>query len=70
MLWAPSRPQWSWDLYPTIADYAGLEIPGYVQGLSLRGLIDQEADTVRGSALTVWRKGESIATGRYRLTSG
>ena len=57
------------DLYPTIADYAGLEIPGYVQGLSLRGLIDQEADTVRGSALTVWRKGKSIATDRYRLTS-
>lgn len=57
------------DLYPTIADYAGLEIPGYVQGLSLRGLMDQEADTVRGSALTVWRKGKSIATDRYRLTS-
>lgn len=57
------------DLYPTIADYAGVEVPGYVQGLSLRGLIDQKADTVRGSALTVWRKGKSIATDRYRLTS-
>lgn len=57
------------DLYPTIADYAGLEIPSYVQGLSLRGLMDQEADTVRGSALTVWRKGKSIATDRYRLTT-
>lgn len=57
------------DLYPTIADYAGLEAPGYVQGLSLRGLMDQEVDTVRGSALTVWRKGKSIATDRYRLTS-
>lgn len=57
------------DLYPTIADYAGVEVPGYVQGLSLRGLMDQEADTVRGSALTVWRKGKSIATDRYRLTS-
>ena len=57
------------DLYPTIADYAGLEVPSYVQGLSLRGLIDQKADTVRGSALTVWRKGKSIATDRYRLTS-
>jgi arylsulfatase A-like enzyme len=57
------------DLYPTIADYAGLEVPGYVQGLSLRRLMDQEADTVRGSALTVWRKGKSIATDRYRLTS-
>ena len=31
--------------------------------------MDQEADTVRGSALTVWRKGKSIATDRYRLTS-
>ena len=57
------------DLYPTIADYAGVEVPGYVQGLSLRGLIDQKADTVRGSALTVWRKGKSIVTDRYRLTS-
>lgn len=57
------------DLYPTIADYAGVEVPGYVQGLSLRGLMDQTADTVRGSALTVWRKGKSIATDRYRLTS-
>ena len=57
------------DLYPTIADYAGVEVPGYVQGLSLCGLIDQKADTVRGSALTVWRKGKSIATDRYRLTS-
>ena len=57
------------DLYPTIADYAGLEVPVCVQGLSLRGLIDQEADSVRGSALTVWRKGKSIATDRYRLTS-
>ena len=57
------------DLYPTIADYAGVEVPGYVQGLSLRGLIDQNADTVRGSALTVWRKGKSIVTDRYRLTS-
>jgi len=32
-------------------------------------LMDQKADTVRGSALTVWRQGKSIVTDRYRLTS-
>lgn len=56
------------DLYPTVADFAGVEVPEYVRGKSLRGLMEQKVDTVRGSALTVWRKGKSIATGRYRYT--
>ncbi len=56
------------DLYPTIAEYAGLEVPEYVAGRSLKGIVHQEQDTVRGSALTVFRKGRSIVTDRYRLT--
>lgn len=56
------------DLYPTIAEYAGVEVPDYVSGRSLKGVMDKVQDTVRGSALTVWRKGRSIVTDRYRLT--
>jgi len=56
------------DLYPTIAEYAGVEVPDYVSGRSLKGVMENARDTVRGSALTVWRKGRSIVTDRYRLT--
>ena len=58
------------DLYPTIADLAGLadKVPGNLDGVSLRSALENpESLGERKAAYTVtYRNGESIRTARYR----
>ena len=56
------------DLYPTLMDLTGVNIPEHVVGKSLEPLMKNLKASVRGSALTRWRKGYSIKTKRFRLT--
>ena len=56
------------DLYPTLMDLTNINTPKHVVGKSLKPLMKNVNDSVRGSALTRWRNGYSIKTKRYRLT--
>jgi uncharacterized sulfatase len=60
------------DLYPTLADLAGLEPPGNLHGASLRPLLDNpQAAWARPAYTQVWRggvPGHSVRTERWRYT--
>ena len=56
------------DLYPTLMDLTGITPPQHVVGKSLQPLMKNVNASVRGSALSRWRKGYSIKTKRFRLT--
>ena len=71
------------DLYPTLAELAGLAVPAQAAGTSLVPLLEDPTATVRESAYTVawsragWTRpgwhyppvmGETIRTARYRYT--
>jgi len=56
------------DLYPTLADLAGIDPPRFTSGISLKdGLIDP-GKAPRTAALTQYENGYSIRTHRYRYT--
>jgi len=40
------------DLYPTVSNLCGLEIPGYIQGKDISGMLDDPAVKVRDAALS------------------
>jgi arylsulfatase A-like enzyme len=54
------------DLYPTLADLAGLKPPGPLDGRSLVPVLDEPARTVRESAFTQAWDGYSVRTDRWR----
>ncbi len=60
------------DLYPTLADLAGLEPPANLAGASLRPLLDKpDAKWSRPAFTQVWRgsfAGHSVRTERFRYT--
>jgi iduronate 2-sulfatase len=60
------------DLYPTLADLAGIEPPANLAGVSLRPLLDQpDAEWNRPAFTQVWRdsfSGHSVRTERHRYT--
>jgi iduronate 2-sulfatase len=60
------------DLYPTLADLAGLEAPANLAGASLKPLLENpEAEWKRPAFTQVWRgkfPGHSVRTERFRYT--
>lgn len=60
------------DVYPTVADLAGLPLSAPVDGLSLRPQLEDPAARVKEAAFTVShrgrRLGRSVRTARYRYT--
>lgn len=61
------------DLYPTLADLCGWPVPDYLDGMSLRPMLDDPARSVKEAAFTQVRRGKldgySIRTARWRYTS-
>jgi arylsulfatase A-like enzyme len=56
------------DLYPTLADLAGVGPAGPLDGVSLAPMLDDPAATVKDAAFTQVRNGYSIRTDRWRYT--
>ncbi|HEY3161803.1 MAG TPA: sulfatase/phosphatase domain-containing protein, partial [Vicinamibacterales bacterium] len=54
------------DLYPTLADLAGLKPNGPLDGVSLAPMLKDPAATVKDAAFTQVRNGYSIRTDRWR----
>jgi choline-sulfatase len=54
------------DLYPTLADLAGLKPKGPVDGASLAPMLQDPAATVKDAAFTQVRNGYSVRTDRWR----
>ncbi len=53
------------DMYPTLADLAGLTIPGHVQGQSLLAVLRDPSADVREAAYTLCRGGHLLRTERW-----
>lgn len=61
------------DLYPTLADLCGLPAPGYLDGKSLRPVLEDPSASIKEAAFTQIRRGNdydgySIRTVRWRYT--
>ena len=59
------------DIYPTIVDLAGLEVPDYLDGVTLRQVLNQPELTQRRNkegSISRWMNGESVRTDKYRYT--
>ena len=56
------------DIYPTLMDLTGIEIPKHAVGKSLKPILENKDFSIRGSSFTKWRNGYSIKTKRYRIT--
>lgn len=61
------------DLYPTLADLAGLTPPDYLDGVSLRPVLNDATKSVKPAAYSQVRRGNfdgySVRTDRFRYTS-
>lgn len=60
------------DLHPTLADLCGLSAPAYLDGTSLKPVLEDPSRTVKEAAYTQVRRGDfhgySIRTARWRYT--
>ncbi|MDB5336010.1 MAG: betC 5 [Planctomycetaceae bacterium] len=58
------------DIYPTLADLAGLPTPDYLEGKSLKPVLNDPTATVKSAAFTQVRRGEfdgyAVRTDRFR----
>lgn len=55
------------DIYPTLADYAGLDAPAGLTGSSLRPLLEDPAHPGKDAAFGYWRGRLTMRTERYRI---
>lgn len=55
------------DIFPTLCDLAGLEIPEFVQGKSLRPILENQ-DSIGHDAFAYYKNARTIRTKTHRLT--
>jgi iduronate 2-sulfatase len=56
------------DIYPTVCEFTGLDIPQHVEGVSLTPLLKTPARKWKQAAFNIWFGSQSMRTKRYRLT--
>ena len=60
------------DIYPTLADLCGLQAPAYLDGKSLRPVLDDASVSVKPAAFTQVQRGKfagySVRTAQFRFT--
>lgn len=56
------------DIYPTLADLAGLQKPGHLQGASMAGMVMGEGAPEDGMAISKWQEGTTLITRNYFYT--
>ncbi len=56
------------DLYPTLCEFAGLPLPGHLEGVSMMPLLQDPSREWRKAAFHIWGGARSMRTERYRLT--
>ena len=61
------------DIFPTLCDLAGLDVPGNLAGRSLKPILTGEVSSVKAFAVSQWPKGKSMGyalrTDRYRYVA-
>ena len=65
------------DIYPTLADLAGLSLPNHLEGTSFKGLLDKPQQAWKQAAFSQYPRsvggkqimGYSMRTDRYRFTA-
>jgi iduronate 2-sulfatase len=57
------------DIYPTLAELAGLPVPGHVQGESLAALLDDPTGEVHEEVYCFKRRGHLVRTRRWAFLS-
>ena len=58
------------DIYPTLAELAGLEPPAHLQGVSLVPVLKDPEKSVRDAAYSVWTSYEGVRTDEERVILG
>ena len=56
------------DLYPTLCDIAGLEIPDFAQGKSLIDNLKNPKKITSDIAFSIWKNGETLISNKYYYT--
>ena len=56
------------DIYPTVCEFARLNIPKHVEGVSMMPLLKNPAREWKKAAFNIWIGSRSMRTERYRLT--
>ncbi len=56
------------DIYPTLADLAGLPLPEHLDGVSLEPLASDPSGSVKDAAFGRYHDGDSVFTGRHLYT--
>ena len=61
------------DVYPTLSELAGLPLPGHLEGVSLKPLLEDPKRSFKSAAFSQYPRGQklmgySMRTDRYRLT--
>lgn len=56
------------DIFPTLCDLTGLEMPDFAQGESLKGILENPATATGHPALGYWKKFKTIRTATHRLS--
>jgi len=57
------------DIYPTLCELVGLELPGHLQGMSMAPLLEDPQAEWKDAVFCRFGKGESIRTERYSYTA-
>src|SRR5690606_14214428 len=56
------------DLYPTLSDLAGIKMPAYIAGVSIKKILERPLDKTRVNALSQIAGGYTLRTESYRYT--